>query len=70
MSDPYSPHPRRPRGNESGREKRRNESFQAPVFVAPFLLARLTAPGSPRMYSVLNGADPEIIRKLTATPAE
>ena len=64
MYHPYSPHPRRNRGNQSGREKRRNESFQARVFVAPFLPARL------RMGAVLNGADPEIIRKLTATPAK
>ena len=35
---------RRPRGGQSGREKKRDKSFQA-----PFLPARLTAPGSPRM---------------------
>ena len=56
-------HPRRPRGGQSGREKRRDKSFHGPVrvgtqglfrlylktFVTPFLPARLTAPGSPRM---------------------
>ena len=49
-------HPRRTRGGESGREKRRDESFQvgAKTFVAPFLPARLIAPGSPRMLVKLN----------------
>ena len=52
-------HPRRPRGSQSGREKRRNESFQVrakelfrpyfKTFVPPFLPTQLTAPGSPRM---------------------
>ena len=52
-------HPWRPRGSQSGRVKRRDERFQAwaeelfrlclKTFVAPFLPARLTAPGSPRM---------------------
>ena len=86
-------HPRRPRGSQSGRVKRRDESFQAwaeeplctdspdhfqtikrmlapdwaqkvlviivpnrhrlclKAFFAPFVPARLTAPGSPRMVS-------------------
>ena len=39
----------RPRGSQSGREKRRDESFQVRVFVAPFLPTRLTAPRSLRM---------------------
>ena len=51
------PHPRRPRGSQSGRVKRRDESFQAwrlfhpwlKTFVAPVNPARLTTPGSPRM---------------------
>ena len=50
-------HPRRPRGNQSGRDKRLDESFQVranfrpymKTFVAPFLSTRLPAPGSPRM---------------------
>ena len=53
-------HSRRPKGNQSGREKRRDESFQAraeepffcsclETFVALFLPARLTVSGSPRM---------------------
>ena len=49
-------HPRRPRGNQSGREKRRDESFQVPylkTFVAP-ILSFLTAPGSPRMEKNLS----------------
>ena len=46
-------HPRRPRGSQSGRVKRRDKSFQAwaelfrlwlKTFFAPFLPARLTAP--------------------------
>ena len=41
-------HPRRPRGSQSSREKRRDD-LCLKTFVAPFLLARLTAPGSPRM---------------------
>ena len=41
-------HPRRPRGSESGRRKRRDK-LCLKTFVAPFLPARLTAPGSPRM---------------------
>ena len=54
-------HPRRPRGGQSGREKRRDKSFQPQAekfrpclktFVAPFNPARLTAPGSPRMEFV------------------
>ena len=44
-------HPRRPRGSQSGREKRCGRTFQAclKTFAAPFLPAQLTAPGSPRM---------------------
>ena len=47
-------HPRRPRGSQSGREKRRDESFQVlrlyfKTFVPTSLPTRLTAPGSPRM---------------------
>ena len=52
-------HPRRPRGSQPGRVKKRDECFQAwaeelfrpclKTFVAPFLPAWLTAPGSPRM---------------------
>ena len=40
-------HPRRPRGSKSGREKRRDKILK--TFGSPFLLTRLTAPGSPRM---------------------
>ena len=40
-------HPRRPRGSKSGREKRRDKILK--TFGPPFLLTRLTAPGSPRM---------------------
>ena len=53
MKELHLTHPRRPRGGQSGREKRRDKSFQAlclKTFVAPFLPARLTAPGSPRMH--------------------
>ena len=56
---PIMYHPRRPRGSQSGRVKRRDKSFQSwaeelfrlylKTFVAAFLPARLTAPGSPRM---------------------
>ena len=47
-------HPRRPRGSQSRREKRRDESFQVlcpyfKTFVPPSLPTQLTAPGSPRM---------------------
>ena len=52
-------HPRRPRSSQSGREKRRDDSFQVrakelfrpylKTFVPPSLPTRLTAPGSPRM---------------------
>ena len=52
-------HPRKPRGSRSGWVKRRDNCFQAwaeelfrpclKTFVAPFLPAWLTAPGSPRM---------------------
>ena len=55
-------HPRRPRGSQPGRVKKRDECFQAwaeelfrpclKTFVAPFLPAWLTAPGSPRMENV------------------
>ena len=41
-------HPRRPRGSQSGGKKRRDK-LCLKTFVAPFLPARLTAPGSPRM---------------------
>ena len=51
--------PRRPRGSQSSREKRRDESFQVrakelfrpyfKTFVPSSLPTRLTAPGSPRM---------------------
>ena len=53
MKELHLTHPRRPRGGQSGWEKRRDKSFQAlclKTFVAPFLPARLTAPGSPRMH--------------------
>ena len=49
------PHPRRPRDSQSGREKRRDESFQVRAkeplenFVVPFLPTQLTAPGSSRI---------------------
>ena len=48
-------HPRRPRDSQSGREKRRDESFQVRAkeplenFVVPFFPTQLTAPGSPRI---------------------
>ena len=51
-------HPRRPRGSQSSREERRDESFQVcanlfrpylKTFVTPFLPTWLTTPGSPRM---------------------
>ena len=45
-------HPRRPRGSQSGRGKRRDESFQVRA-KEPFLPTRLTAPGSPRMAFAL-----------------
>ena len=51
-------HPRRSRGSQPGRVKSRDECFQAcfrpclKTFVALFLPAWLTAPGSPRMENV------------------
>ena len=49
------------RGGQSGREKRREKSFQS--FQAPFLPARLTAPGSPRMRIPWNSENGLIFSK-------
>ena len=62
------PHPGRPRDSQSGRVKRRDESFKAwrlfrpwlKTFVAPFNPARLTAPGSPRMKEPLLQCVPQL----------
>ena len=48
---PWKLHPRRPRGSQSGREKRRVETYLK-TFVPPFLPTRLTAPESPRTWKL------------------
>ena len=43
-------HPRRPRGSQSGRERKRaTKVFKHKCYFPLFTLAQLTAPGSPRM---------------------